>query len=69
MTKNYTQNMPKKIGEADAYVCKTKQCLRSTGLRGEMEGLITTAQDHNLPTKTYYERIIKDDASPPCRKY
>ena len=69
MTKDYTQNMSKKIGEADAYVCKTKQCLRTTELREEMEALITIAQDHNLPTKTYYERIMKDDASPPCRIY
>ena len=44
---------PERMGEASAYDCKTNQRFRSTELRAEIEGLITTAQDQNLPTKTY----------------
>ena len=51
---------PKRISEADVDVYKTKQWLRSTGLKAETEGLIIAAQDQDLPTQSYYARIVKD---------
>ena len=58
---------PKRIREADVDDYKTNQLLRSTGLKAETQGLIITAQDHSLPTKSYFARIAKDGTSPLCR--
>ena len=58
---------PKRIREADVDDYKTNQLLRSTGLKAETQGLIITAQDHSLPTKSYFARIVKDGTSPLCR--
>ena len=60
---------PKIIREADVDDYKTNQRLRSTGLKAETEGLIIAAQDQNLPTKSYFARIVKDGTSPLCRIY
>ena len=46
---------------------KTYQCLRSSGLKSETEGLIIAAQDQSLATKSYHHKIIKDDTDPKCR--
>ena len=58
---------PKRIREADVDDYKTNQLLRSTGLKAETQGLIIAAQDHSLPTKSYFARIVKDGTSPLCR--
>ena len=60
---------PKRIREADVDDYKTNQRLTSTEMKAETEGLIIAAQDQNLPTKSYFARIVKDGTSPLCRIY
>ena len=45
----------------------TNQWLRSTGLKAETGGMIIAVQDQSLPTKSYFERIVKNGTSPLCR--
>ena len=58
---------PERIRKADVNDYETNQRLRSTGLKAETGGLIIVAQDQSLPTKSYFERIVKDGTSPLCR--
>ena len=58
---------PKRIKEADVVHHKTKQWLKSSGLKSETEGFIIAAQDQSLATRLYYASIIKDGSSPLCR--
>ena len=59
---------PKRINDADVDQEKTNRWLKSTGLKGETEGLIIAAQDQCLPTKAYRYRILKDQSEDPnCR--
>lgn len=58
---------PKRLRETDVDDYITNQWLRSTGLKAETEGLIIADQDQNLPTKSYFARIVKDGSSPLCK--
>jgi len=58
---------PKRMRKADVNDYKTNQWLRSTGLKTETGGLKTADQDQSLPTKSYFERIVKDGTSPLSR--
>ena len=43
------------------------QWMKYTGLKGETEGLITTAQDQTLNTRYYSKHIIKQGSTDRCR--
>ena len=43
------------------------QWMKYTGLKGEMEGLITAAQDQALNTRHYSRHIIKQGSTDRCR--
>ena len=43
------------------------QWMKYTGLKGEMEGLITAAQDQALNTRYYSKHIIKQGSTDRCR--
>ena len=58
---------PKRTKEEDVDQNKTKQWLRSTGLKAETEGLIIAAQDLSLATTSKHAIIIKDGTDPICR--
>ena len=58
---------PKRVKDADVDHHKTNQCLKSSGLKVETEGLIIAAQDQSLATRSYHARIIKDNTKPMCR--
>ena len=58
---------PERIKEADVDQDKTHQWLRSSGLKGETEGLIVAAQDQSLFTRNYQANIVKNGADPMCR--
>ena len=62
----HARKIPQKNKGADVDDYKTNQLLRSTALKAETQGLVIAAQDHSLPTKSYFARIVKDGTSPLC---
>ena len=59
--------VPQKVEDPYVDQQKTNQWLRSTGLKGETEGLMIAAQDLSLATRSYHHRTIKDATNPHCR--
>ena len=59
--------VPQKVEDPYVDQQKTNQLLRSTGLKGETEGLMIAAQDLSLATRSYHHRTIKDATNPHCR--
>ena len=57
----------KRIRKTDVNDYTTNQWLRSTGLKAETGGMIIAVQVQSLPTKSYFERIVKNGTSPLCR--
>ena len=55
---------PKRLKDVDQR--KTNQWLRSTGLKGETEGLMIAAQDMSPATCCYHHCIMKDATDPHC---
>ena len=45
----------------------SSKCMKHTGLKGEMEGLITAAQDQALNTRYCRKHIIKQGTTDRCR--
>ncbi len=60
---------PRRIKDADVDQVKTNKWLKTHGLTAETEGLIITAQDQSLATRSYHHRIIRDGIGPQCRIY
>ena len=58
---------PARGNKPDVDQKKTHQWLWSLGLKSETEGLIIAAQDQILATKSYHNKIIKEDTEPKYR--
>ena len=56
----------KRINKADVDKSATFAWLKSSGLKGETEGLIMAAQDQSLPTKAQQARVYKCTNDPKC---
>ena len=57
---------PQRIGNGDVDKATTHQRLRSSSLKGEMEGFILAAQGQNTPKRRYQSRTNKNEADSKC---
>ena len=58
---------PKRVAQEHISKHLSYQWLKTSGMKGETEGLILAAQDQSLPTRNYQANITKELESDLCR--